>query len=555
MNNPEITPEQNNTIWNSKEDDKPVQPSVPRKRKIAVYGAAAVAEDTLPVLDRLPISTSIEDVPPPNTTPQYDEIIQTQTQETVEGFDAEKEAEKAKKNPIEWFMKITMIPIKFCAQFKPKMITHNKYTDEFLEYLAGKDIANDWLDRASVFVEKNKDILRADKLKSLVDKIKGKVSDKVGDVTDQLGDGLKKVCKGEADGGTKEGFKGSGKKIVIKNPTLALDKALVKDYMFRTIILLVSFITVHSWAYLLLVAYGDKSNWIERIIKESGSSMPDLSSIPFGEMLKMVFKYASDLYAAFNPFDMTSRGLKVARRLLETVAKTDMNDKYDKKIWFVIIFYATFAATTFFIENYDYYMKGVEKFKPNAVSGTFYALFVCLYLWDVITYIPNPNNWKEIGAIIIFMIFGLIYMLLKNIYVLVCLYYNQHIAVFAILLSFILHSLFSFVMYPSINPFKFSERFQELKTKINADVEEKLALDELDPMPSIFTQIYRIFRSGMHFLHDHIFFMTAMAWILYMYRVFDKELKYTNLRMNVFTILAVCIFMLVILKFAQLTFL
>lgn len=575
MNIPEITPEQNNTVWLDDATTSP--PPAPKKRKIAVYGAAAAAADTLPILDRLPINTSIEDIPPPNTTPQYDVLMSTsplpEGSQTVEGFDVEKEAEKAKKNPFQWVMKTVMHPIKICAQFKPKIITHNKYTDQFLEYLAGKDIANDWLDRASVFAEKNKDILRAEKLKSLVEKVKGKVSKKVGDVTDQLGDGLKKVCKGEADGGTntteggkknggteggkngeKEGFNGKGGET-IKNPTLALDKALVKDYMFRTIILLVSFITVHSWAYLLLVAYGDKSNWIERLIQESGSSMPDISGLPFSSTIVLILTYLYGLYVAFNPFDMTTRGIKVARHLLENVAKTDMNDKYDKKIWFVVIFYATFAATTFFIENYDYYMHGVVNFKPNAISGAFYGLFVCLYLWDVITYIPNPNNWKEIGAILIFQILGLLYMLLKNIYVLVCLYYNQHTAVFVILMTFIIHSLGSFFMYPSIDPSKLFERFQKLKTTIKKDVEEKIALEELDPMPSIFTKIYRLLRSGIHFVHDHLFFMTAMVWILYMYRVFDKELKYTNLRMNVFTILAVSIFLLIILKFVQLTFL
>ena len=557
MNNPENTPEQNNTIWRTHDDAQSTSAatSAPKKKKIAVYGAAAAIADTLPILDRPPMSTSNEPEPGPNTTPPYQELA-SETK-TIEGFvDTDKEFKEAQKNPIEWFTKKVMVPIKFCAAFKPKMITHNKYTDQFLTYLAGKDIANDWLDRASAFTEKHKDVLRADKLKALVQKVKNTDFEEVAaDVTDQLGEGLKKVCKGEADGGSSEsnteGFEGDTK---IKNQTLELDKATVKDYMFRTIILVVSFITVHSWAYLLLVAYGDKSKWIERIIRDNNTSIPDLSSLPLGGIIKMVFGNLYGLYVAFNPFDMTGRGLKVARRLLENVAKTDMNDKYDKKIWFVIIFYATFYATTFFIENYDYYMHGIVNFKPNAVSGAFYGLFVCLYLWDVITYLPNPANWIEISGILILTIFGLIYMLLKNIYVLVCLYYNQHFAVFAVLMAFITHSLGAFFMYPSINPFQFIDRIGKLKSIIAADVEEKLALDELDPMPSMFTRIYRILRKVIHFLYDHLFFMSAMAWILYMYYVFDKKLTYKNLRMNVFAILAVSIFTLIILKFVQLSF-
>jgi len=554
--------EEKNTQWRRKKIDTADSENIEQKKTVEIYNPSA---EILPVLEGPEtINTSIPSTSPTlqsfTPTPQYNELTEDAPPPTQkEGFktidtSSITDVKEIKKNPFKWFSNVVMFPIKYAAQLRPKIITHNKYTNRFLNNLAEKDIANTWLDKASSIYSKKKLTFdsASDKLKKIAEQASNtsleNVVDTTGGALTQLMDGLGEVCdnvgESEAD---------------IQNRVLALDKAIIKDYMFKTILLLLSFITVNSWAYLFLVVYSKDAPFFQKIVEaaitDSGTAAPDVSSFPGGRtILQPILSAIYYLLNIFKPFDMATRGVITVVGMLQNLCHTDMNKFYDKKIWYVLIFYAVFLSSTFFIGNYENYMKDIVNFKPNSVSMMFYGLFILYYIYDVFTYPFKASNVLEMAVGALFTIFFLLFLLLRNIFVLVCLYYNQFLVVFALLMLFIIISFFGLSMYPSFNPFKMGQRLEAMTNAINTDVEEKLKLDEMDPSPKIFTKIYRVIRDIIHFFYDNMFFVSMIIWVLYMYKVFDKEIKTDLLRMNVFTILTIFVMILIVLKFGHLLF-
>jgi hypothetical protein len=100
---------------------------------------------------------------------------------------------------------------------------------------------------------------------------------------------------------------------------------------------------------------------------------------------------------------------------------------------------------------------------------------------------------------------------------------------------------------------EFASRSKDYMVKQAADAldKQKIKKDNDDPNPNIFIRIYRIIRNILHFSYDHLFTIISILWILYMYHVFDRDLKNDILRMNVFTMLALSILILVLIKLLQ----
>lgn len=550
--------------------------------------------ELLPILERpVFINTSIPSciTPPPNITSPYKELNNDVIIKEGFGIDIDKTQEEIQKDPFKWGVKTMLYPIKIFALFNPTILTHNKYTDKFLEYLAGKDIANKLFEKASentkiqkllleeVNKNKNEDQTQnifdnIDKLaqyslekkkqtetiaalasdpdttKSILDTEKAKLTnlqkqaEELGDASDQLSTGLQSICNDTNNINS------------ITNPTLALDKALIKDYLFTTIILLFSFFTVYSWVIFLSVIGGTQSFLINIInyLTKSDNNIKLSDEIPFASMINPTLKSFFDFYRMFDPFDMTKQGLNGILIQLKRFSQHDFNNTLDKKIWFIFLFYITFLATTYFMSNYNYYMNSAINFKETTLSKLFQLLFAYYYIWGIILY--PFNSWKEIlGGFLLLplILFFLIFLLLRNIYVLICLYYNQFVIIYVLLILFIIISIGGLFLFPSFK-FNFMERLTELKQVINKDAElKKIAYDTLYPVEiaTLTQKLYKYLRNTAHFLYDNLFFASSIIWISYMFYIFDKKIKTTNLRMNVFTILIFCIFLLIILKFIQ----
>lgn len=576
MNDMERSDEKNNTQWRRrrKNADAGVDADVnegiesdqkENKKKIEIYNPNA---EILPILEgpetiNTSTPSTLTSLPPilssSPTSPQY-KILENDTSTTIkEGFDVSEDiavitdTESIIKNPLKWLVDVVIIPIKYCAKIKPTAITHNKYTAKFLRNLAEKDIANGWLDQASTLAENIKNKITntkipseddvsaaADAAASQIQNIKNKISGK-GGILSQLKNGVK--CGDEPK-------KTDPDEEEIHNPELELDMALIKDYMFKTILLVVSFFTVSSWAYLFLVHYSKESGFFQKIIDDviNGSSMPSIEeTIPI-RGFKIVIQALFYFFNLFKPFDMAARGINTIAGILQDVCAYDMNKLYDKKIWYIIIFYCVFLSTTFFIGNYERYMKDIANFKKNNITTIFFGIFVLYYIYDVFTYPTQLKNITEMSIGAFVAIPFLIFLLLRNIFVLICLYYNQFLFLFLLLILFIAISIFGLGLFPVFNPGKMFERFKKLRDTINNDVMEKLKKDNDDPNPNIFIRIYRIIRNILHFSYDHLFTIISILWILYMYRVFDRDLKNDILRMNVFTMLALSILILVLIK-------
>jgi len=542
---------ENNSKW--RRENKDIE-NVKPKKKIEVYSTST---EILPILEGPEtINTSI-----PSTTPIRPKpcgsvfggapIVSSEIKEGFETVDTSEvtNADNISKNPYKWLLDtkkvIFTIIAKNFAQFDPTVITHNKYTDRFLKYLAEKDIANGWLDDASNYVsavEKKTSesvIAAATEAANSVDS---------GGVLSQLKNGVK--CDNN-DNSDKDGD------LNIQNPDLALDIALIKDYMFRTIMLIVSFITVSSWAYIFLVYYSKKTSFLAGIIESviSDNSILDFSRIPIiGIFLDVIMKQIIYFLSFFNPFDMATRGISALSDIMKKISNSDMNDTFDKKIWYIFIFYCVFVSTIFFIENYHNYMNDVANLKANNITTFFYVIFILFYIWDVFTYPTKLANMTEMAVGTLIIIPFIIYLIVRNIFTLICLYYNQFLILFVILMLFIGISIGGLCFFPTFNPGKLFVRFDALCKVINTDAGKKIELDALDPSPSIFNKIYRIIRNFLHFFYDHLFSISSVLWILYMYHVFNKNLKNDLLRINVFTMLAVSILILIILKMLELFF-
>lgn len=556
--------EEKNTQWRRKKIDTAVDDgeNIERKKTVEIYNPSV---EILPVLEGPEtINTSIPSTTPMlqsfTPTPQYNELTEDASPITQkEGFkiidtSSITDVNEIKKNPFKWFSNVVMFPIKYAAQLRPKIITHNKYTNRFLNYLAEKDIANGWLDKASFYAEKKDKLSASEQLKQLSEKAKNAnldnvTTESVDGALSQLTSGLGEVC--DNVGESEED---------IQNRLLALDKALIKDYMFKTILLLLSFLTVNSWAYLFLVVYNKDAPFLQKVVEtaitDSGTAVPNVEDVvpgsgPIAQPILSTIYYFLNI---FKPFDMATRGVFAVATMIHNLCATDMNKFYDKKIWYILILYGVFMANVFFLEKYENYMKDIVNFKPNTLSSMFYGIFILYYIYDVVTYPFSLNNILEMTIGSIFTIFFLLFLLLRNIFVLVCVYYNQFLVVFALLMLFIIISFFGLTLYPSFNPSKMFERIRITGETINKDVEEKLKLDEMDPFPKFFTKIYRFIRNVLHFAYDNLFFISAILWILHMYRVFDKELKYDLLRMNVFTMLCIGVLILILIKFVHLIF-
>jgi hypothetical protein len=474
---------------------------------------------------------------------------------TVEGFDANAvnvdiDFDYWEETGLKYFM----VPFNFMSRFDPTVITNNERMDKAINYLAGsslidgvfKDIRD--ISMAAISNKMKKKLSQLEKLdisgeiqkkisqaEAKTKMIKNKITNfSVKELIDEnLKENLKAKCKGTQP--PEHGYK-------TENADLEHDRAIIKKYMFKTILLLVSFYSVYQWSYLLLAIYStpDSCAFIKRMLGLDTASLNEMSyNFPGGSVIKSLVGAFMSVYRLLDPFEMTTKFLNLLNYVLFTIiAQRDMNRYLDKKIWFILIFIAIFFAMQYLIEKYSQYMNDIQNFNSkNTIIIYLYILFVFFYL----------ESFLHIGItrVIKMTIMGLFFLITNvipvNIYILICLYFNPYVALFVTMVLFILISLFGLFIFPNFGIFETLTRLKALSELINLDAEKKLETTT--------NRFMLFFKKVAHLIYNNFFFVASLLWIFFLFYKFDKQLIYKNLRMNIFFILIIMIVFLITLKF------
>jgi hypothetical protein len=346
---------------------------------------------------------------------------------------------------------------------------------------------------------------------------------------------------------------------VEENGDLTADKALIKKYLFRTLILVVTMYTTLSWAQ--FVFFGQHSHRSRSCLSKSNAIgcmvahaiLPDDPSLRLAESLKEIYiigpiiaplvDYSINFFwprfKRWNPFQFTFKFIELFIQYIKTVFRV-INETADKKLWFLTIFVALLGVNFWFFENYDVYMSQIQRFESSRLTGFLAAIFIILYLESFYT-----DLWGTISSVMTAILFvppiGLIFVICYNIYLYLIMSFNTFSSMFVLLQLFLFCSLFGLFVSPSLAIIApFWSRPKNLLQTIQQDGSQSLSIME-DGWAKLGVSL-------LHQLYDHCYAIIMFIWLVFMFFVFKKHIRTLNLRHNCFYYIGLSAFLLFFLK-------
>jgi hypothetical protein len=330
------------------------------------------------------------------------------------------------------------------------------------------------------------------------------------------------------------------------------DAALIKKYAYKTIVFLISFWSIVNITYLTFEAIPPRQN--DRVCtlineyfvgsswgKEMGAK---LGKIPIvGPWLGYCMTTGYDTFMLFNPFLFSMRFCERMYAYMQDNV-TAFNESGDKKLWSLLLFLMTIYLNWWVFENFETAIRDVSRMKSNTWTSIVYFLFCYLYLESFIT--DFRGNMRAVTVIMLFSIFGLLFLLLYQFFLFFCMSFNTHIVVFLIFGGWVFFSWFGVLFFPRpTGPMGAWDRIRMLGKTIDASAEVKLK--QVERSGDTF-QYY--FYKLLHYIHDERFFLGMLLWLSYVFWIFYRELRTFNLRQNMFFFITSATILLVLFKFA-----
>lgn len=301
------------------------------------------------------------------------------------------------------------------------------------------------------------------------------------------------------------------------NTTLLKDVETAKTYMAKTVVFALAYLTVYNWAYLLFVY----SNTEKPPPKEkNGFTAENAGFMGMG----LIGQRIGEFMERYNPFYIAARLMtNINWMIFDQLGKNNMNEYYDKKIWFVLSFVVLIFANQILLVNYGKYMNSIARGKTNILLILINVLNFLLYIYSFYQDFGILSKLElSMGGFSVALMY-----LFKNIFLIFMIYASQYIVLFFILFFFMFYSLFGMFFYPTFS-LDVATRYNSLIETINTDYKEKsaAAADE-----NIFVRgIKQIF-----YLVYHYPIILIVLWLIFVWvKLIDKmELKYETFRENI----------------------
>jgi hypothetical protein len=430
--------------------------------------------------------------------------------------------------------KYAMAPVAFMMNLSPEQFTDTKFVDATINYLAGPPIVDTLFDPSAgsyavAYAESpenaNAAVSWGEYLRQFfdIDYLATNTTQTTDANTKYMEDVLNKAKEGD----TSYTPPPPDDRPVYRNPELESDRKIIKKYTYKTIVVLISFVTVYSWALFFFTGrdyvVADKDEQCARL--KSGG----LDEVPVVGYFSLILNnIIIPVFESLNPFYF-------AKQIVDGIAdffsylSGDMDKTLNKEIWYFVIFTYTFFSTQYFIGNYRDNMKVIRNFGQNGWIILLYVLCILLYL---ISFVTDFGPMKRV-QIMTGGIFMILYYLIKNIIIIMLIVINPYVALFLIVMIYLGISLFGVFMYPT-GGINISKKLKELDEKIEQSYNRDTSTD---------STFWVIFRFLCHMLYKNMRIAFFIMWIIYLYYVFNysktEQLKYDSLRMNVNTTIGI----------------
>lgn len=342
-----------------------------------------------------------------------------------------------------------------------------------------------------------------------------------------------------------------------ENGDLIADRALIKKYLYRTLILLITMYTTLNWVQFLF----HKSISAQRGCQENGigclitdTLIPDDPAIRFADSIQNIYligpiispivtyavKFFWPKFKRYNPLQYTFRLLQTLISYTGIVA-SGMKVTSDKKIWFLVIFLILIYGNFWFFENYDNYMKQIQRFESSGfITGLLGGAFALFYFESFYLDLYGTISSFLTAAFFVPPI-GLIIIICYNIYLFLIMSLNTFFSLFLILQSFLYISLFALFFTPNFSFItSFWKRPKDLFESIRTDGEDKL--NAMEPgWPQFLLK-------NAHRFYDHAYAIVMVLWLMFMLRILGRGLRTRNLRLNAYYYIGLSALILFFLK-------
>lgn len=332
------------------------------------------------------------------------------------------------------------------------------------------------------------------------------------------------------------------------------DAALIKEYIFKTFILLLTFCTVYNWCHLFFsVDAGDRQQAGEDDAaldadgcSKKGRQLPGLSallgeknmaavnSVPFLRYFIEGPGYTT--FMMFNPLMYVIRFTETMFYIVQEIGLFARNETFgiDKKMWFLLFLYVAFQCNQWFFGHASQGLLDIYHTKGNTATSLIYLLFIWFWIESFIT---DPVTTKTHTAMLIFLI-GIIYVLLFNIYLFFIMGFNSFASLFVLIIGYGFISFNALWATPSVSsPFS---RFDELCKAIakSGDASREACKTQLPTDPNTgeatwsMEYLKYVLVYASHIVYDHAFFYVFLGWLMICASVFYSKLKVVNLQHN-----------------------
>ena len=463
----------------------------------------------------------------------------------IEGFDGNDAKEGAKK-AIEYLF----YPVKLAISFNPNYIADNHYVNQTILFLAGPPILESWAKSNSEYLH-SYDISNIDFSGNTDFSGNKYLTTKHFDSSaNWFSTGIpylsadersQKYMMEQAKAACDNGDPNADQYAAMFSAILH-DSLILKEYIFKTVMLLFAFLMTYNWAYLFFRVNSkkDKCKQVRELVglEANASAAVDPNSVFLGAFGIKIREYIEKVYVFLGePFYYAMRMMDIANwALFERLANYEMVNFLDKKIWYMIIFFFVYQANKLFFHNYTNYMKDVKNMSQNTVTSIFIIIMVFMYL-------TQRMPLMRIIKLILSPLPTIITIMFVNIYLWICLYFNPYVALFLFILFYIIFSVFSRIIYPtlSLGEILYGTRSKEMLDDIKVDAYTKY---ENTPEDSYLEIIWKYIKYFLHKFYDNFTFLVLFFWLRHLILVFDEKLQDENIKLNVFTVLMV--FMLIL---------
>jgi hypothetical protein len=458
--------------------------------------------------------------PPPPPPPQHEKEGFVEDLDTSKPPDPKKTFEKAKK--------IMMAPVALMMNLNPEKLTDTSVMDFFINILAAKDITDPTATSTKLpTLQQTKGFFDhpIESLKKLfdIDNLKNKTTE-AEEYSKKMSQAIE---KGDLDAINREKQKErKRRRRVTENPELAADRKLLKKYMFKTILMILSFLAVVNWAYYILF-YSSFSNKTEcDKYADSIFDKPGVFSALFSPFSKTLNEYVFPILNKINIFYLAGQSLGIISSYIENISSKLSNKSTSKQFLYILIFAWTFFSLQYFIGNYRNHMTDIRNMKLNKFSIIFFLICVFLYISSYFTDFGFDKMLElSSGSLFVYAKY-----LLKNLAIIMAMTASALIAMFFFIFFYIIITGFSVFLYPSLGgP---GERIKHLFNVI----EENSPDCEMGTLSGLFCFFVKM-------IYKNIVFFTSFIWILFMYYKFNysknDKLQYDILRKNINFLLAI----------------